>query len=182
MKKIFAILLVLTVFLSFAVTAYAQTINENGGFQTTDVKLTSSVFSEPDIYSVTITFEDMSFSYSGGSKIWQPASHSYSESNSGWVKDTSSFKVTNNSNVGINIEPFACAPGTTNYDVSNPRVYYNNNVNTSILGGLNGLERCEENAAAGPNCTFTVKLEGEPQTALTNETIATILVRISKAS
>lgn len=182
MKKIFALLLVLTVFLSFGVTAYAQTISENGGSQTVDVKLTSSVFSEPDIYSVTITFGDMDFSYSGGNKIWQPASHTYSESESGWIKDTSTFKVTNNSNVGIGIAAYACAPGTANYNASNPREYFNNNVVVSILGGLNGLDRCEENASAGPNCTFTVKLEGEPGTALTNETIATILVRISKAS
>ena len=182
MKKIFAIMLVLTLFLSFAVTSYAQTISENGGSQTADVKLTSSVFSEPDIYSVTITFEDMTFSYSGGSKIWQPASHTYSESNSGWIKDTSSFKVTNNSNVGIGIAAYACAPGTVNYNASYSREYVNNNVVVSILGGLNGLERCEENAATGPNCTFTVKLEGDPRTALTNETIATIMVQISKAS
>lgn len=182
MKKFFAIMLVLTLFLSFAVTSYAQTISENGGSQTAEVKLTSSVFSEPDIYSVTITFEDMTFSYSGGSKIWQPASHTYSESNSGWIKDTSSFKVTNNSNVGIGIAAYACAPGTANYNVSKPREFFNNNVVVSILDGLNSLGRCEENASAGPNCTFTVKLEGEPRTALTNETIATIMVQISKAS
>lgn len=59
------------------------------------------------IYSVDITWKDLSFTYNGASQgTWNPATHQYDNSApAGWAEGTGTITVTNHSNAAITATP-----------------------------------------------------------------------------
>lgn len=106
MKKLIALFLTAMLILTVSVTAFAAdsgTIGAAGGSQTIDVsaKYTDSTLTST-VYSVDLVWEAMSFTYTAaGSKTWNPATHTYTNSTTGSWSDGKTITVTNHSNAAI---------------------------------------------------------------------------------
>ncbi len=97
MKKIFALILTFALALTAAsVPAFAETIGK-GGSADKDVKATYSAGDSATIvYSVDITWGEMSFTYNDGA--WDPDTHKYDAS---WSPKGNTVTVTNHSNTAV---------------------------------------------------------------------------------
>lgn len=93
----------------------AETIGTGNGSSSTDVTGTYIRGTASDkVYSVDITWGDLSFVYTDESKgVWNPKTHSYDGTVEGhWTKDTAEIKVTNSSNAAVKAEAsYAAEPG-----------------------------------------------------------------------
>lgn len=106
MKKMVVVVLILL--LCFGVTAAAESsnISDENGSQSLDVMVNYSKNStEPPIYSVDISWDDLVFSFSESeSNIWNPEDHSYTKRSAGrWDRTSASITITNHSNVDVNV-------------------------------------------------------------------------------
>lgn len=132
MRKLLSILaLVLTVALcaSFSVAAAdtdIDTLDELGS-----VSKDVSVVYQPKVpdtdtivYSVDVTWNDVSFAYDAGNTKWNPDAHQYNApgDDATWTDDEGKVTVTNHSNAAVNVTvSFATANnGTANVAVANP--------------------------------------------------------------
>ncbi|MBO7302832.1 MAG: hypothetical protein J6U68_01460, partial [Clostridia bacterium] len=76
------------------------------------------------VYSVDVTWDDISFTYTGGSAKWNPASHAYDNvtSDAKWSDASGSVLVKNHSNASVDVEitfePLSTANGTANLTVN----------------------------------------------------------------
>lgn len=98
MKKIFALILTFALALTAAsVPAFAADTIGKGGSAVKDVKATYSAGDSATIvYSVDITWGEMSFTYNDGA--WDPDTHKYDAS---WSSKGNTVTVTNHSNTAV---------------------------------------------------------------------------------
>ena len=155
MKKFFAILLVLTVFLSLGVTAYAQTISEDGGSSQCEIHLTGE---PPVTYSVTVDFPNLNFSYDG---YWQPPSRT--------------VRVDNHSNVPISVsESLKDADGV---NVGSALTY-----NGVTLTAQEGSVTLAAEGADDHDCLLSIAVNGTPEKSMNNDLAGYLVITISKVS
>ena len=109
MKKIFAAIIALAMVFSLSVTAFAAEGSDTGiqPGESSSIDVTAKTESDTSTetkYSVDITWESMTFTYTEkGTKVWDPATHTYSTdtTGSGWDKTTAEITVTNHSNAEV---------------------------------------------------------------------------------
>ena len=109
MKKLIATALALTMTLSLSTTALAAGNVDGAGLGSQDpiyviAKYNDSA-TEPTVYSVDLTWEDMIFTYNeSGTRTWDPETHTYTDTTSaGWDKLTAKVTATNHSNANVTV-------------------------------------------------------------------------------
>lgn len=109
MKKLIATALALTMTLSLSTTALAGGNVDGAGVGSQDpIDVTAKYnddATEPTVYSVDLTWEDMTFTYNeSGTRIWDPDTHTYTDTTSaGWDKYTAAVTATNHSNTAVTV-------------------------------------------------------------------------------
>lgn len=174
MKKTVSMLLVLTLVMSLSVAVFAaDTVKENGGTATTNVTGTYKGKNESPVYSVDITWEDMSFTYNPAYKgEWDPSEHTYSNSSeAGWTGE-GTITITNHSNADITAVPsYKAAAGFEDASM---------NFNTNSLKVTSADNKQGENGAGkAVTGTITVIPTGELPEDTSNAIIGTITITIS---
>lgn len=171
MKKILALFLALTLVLSMSATAFAATA-EKGDSENIDVTAKyNSSSTTPDVYSVEIEWEGMTFTYSEtGDKVWNPATHTYTDNTTaGWDKNEAAITVTNHSNKDVTVQFTYAAEGDTGVTGELDKT-------SEILAA--GVENEVDKAAS---VTATLTIGGKPNSTVTEAgvKIGTITVEIA---
>ena len=137
-------------------TASTQQMGNAGEIDVT-VKYRASA--EPAVYQVDLEWSSMVFTYTeAGTKVWDPTNHTYQMNVSGsWDKTTAEIKVTNHSNVPVDVE-----------------MLYKGENGTGITGTLtNGkgtLKAGEENAYDKADfLKADFKISGTPDSSVTEQ-------------
>ncbi len=172
MKKLLSLLLALTLVLSLSIPALAaDTVGQN---QSKDIPVTAKTTSDSvdtSIYSVDISWDDMTFTYaSSTTRTWNPADHTYTTSNEGgWNKTTAAVKVVNHSNSDVAVT-VAYAP------VGDTGVTGTLDITSDTLAA--GVENKYAEADSG---IYTLTISGTPNAAVseTGVQIGTITVTIA---
>ena len=156
MKKIASLILALVLIVSMDTTAFAA---EPGDSENIDVtgKYNSTV-TEETVYSVDITWENMTFTYSETTeKVWNAADHSYTTTTTGaWDKTSASITITNHSNAAVTAT-----------------VAYAAIANTGVTGTLDATEKTlaagvEGKPAEADALVATLTISGKPTEAVTD--------------
>ncbi len=109
MKKLISLLLSLALILSLGVTVFAADGSGNvGQNDSQDIPVTAKntgSSTDTPVYSVDISWEDMTFTYSAATtRTWNPDTHTYTSSGTGgWNKTTAAVTVVNHSNVDVDV-------------------------------------------------------------------------------
>ena len=109
MKKTIAAALALTMTLGMSTTALAAGNVDGAGVGSQDpIDVTAKYndgATEPTVYSVDLTWEDMTFTYNeSGTRTWDPDTHTYTDTTSaGWDKKTAAITATNHSNAQVKV-------------------------------------------------------------------------------
>lgn len=175
MKRLFTILIALVLVLSMSVSAFAAEGSVNGqgiGEQTIDVTANYQTGGTEPVYSVDITWESMTFTYTdSGVKVWNPSTHTYSVNTSGgWDKTTANITVTNHSNVDVAVA------------VTYASVQQDTGISGRITGGSKTLAAGQENKPnEADSMTATLTISGKPNSTVTETgvNIGTITIKIS---
>ena len=175
MKKLIAAALALTMTLGMSTTALAAGNVDGAGVGSQDpIDVTAKYnddATEPTVYSVDLTWEDMTFTYNeSGTRTWNPDTHTYTDTTSaGWDKTTATIQMTNHSNVAVDVD-----------------LTYTPVEGTGITGALNVTEFSfkagPEGDPEGASTKFaTLTISGTPNDTVTAEgvTVGTITVTIS---
>lgn len=194
MKKLFSLILVLTLVLSLATVASAEEtdvitnqngvndvtdFDENNGASVTGTVTIDVISAQPDpLYYVVVNWDDLTFSYNFGTDapVWNPSDHTYSSATAtGWVNTTANIKVTNHSNAGIAVN--ASFDGNSEKVTNDVRVYLTNNQFTL---GTADTDEYRGVTDKGPNATIVVHVDNttKPNTNADFE-LGTITVKIS---
>ena len=179
MKKFFAILLIMAILLSFGLTASAETLT-GPGLSDSTVYLTvneAATDENTPIYSVTIEFTDLAYTYNRASSVWNPNEHNYNTTPAGWADSSGSFKVINSSNVPVNVS------AKVGVSTSTAGLNYSYNGIILTLGNQYAeLAKCMPNGTP-PNAVFSLTASGEPDEGITanNSPIGSVFVTISPA-
>lgn len=179
MKKLIATALALTMTLSLSTTALAAGNVDGAGVGSQNpidvtAKYNDSA-TEPAVYSVDLTWEDMTFTYNeSGTRTWDPDTHTYTDTTSaGWDKATAAVTATNHSNAPVTVS-FTYTPqgdtGVTAYMTKR----------SFILAA--GVENYP-NDAATDSSLLTIGGNSKPNNSVTagGVTIGTITVSIAAA-
>lgn len=174
MKKMITTVLALVMVMSPGVNAFAaETVGQNGS---RDIEVTarySDTVTTPDVYSVDIEWDNMTFTYSeAGTMEWDPATHTYEENvTAGWDKKSAAVTVTNHSNVAVNVT-FGYTPVET-FGVTTS--LSNTEAAVKLAAGVEG------DVAGAESATATLTVSGTPNEAVTAEgvVVGTITVKIS---
>lgn len=168
MKKILINFIAFAIVFSTSITAFGAEKNQSIDVtaKTNDDNVTEAV-----IYSVDISWDDMTFTYlESGSKMWNAETHTYvTNTSGGWDKTMADIRITNHSNTVI--------------DVS---VTYSGVEHTGIVGTItNGTATLQAGVEGKPkeadNVTATFTISGTPS-AMVKESgvkIGSITVKIS---
>lgn len=179
MKKLIATALALTMTLSLSTTALAAGKVDGAGVGSQDpidvtVKYNDSA-TEPTVYSVDLTWEDMTFTYNeSGTRTWDPDTHTYTDTTSaGWDKVTAAITATNHSNAPVKVSFTYTPQGNTGVTASMSKLSF-------ILDA--GVENYPDDAATNSSL-LTIKGDTKPNSSVTAEgvTIGTITVSIAAA-
>ena len=175
MKKLIATALALTMTLSLSTTALADGNVDGAGLGSQDINVTAKYndsATEPTVYSVDLTWEDMTFTYNeSGIRIWDPDTHTYTDTTSaGWDKVTAAVTATNHSNTKVTVSFTYTPQGNTGVTASMTKLSF-------ILAA--GVEN-KPNDAATNSTLLTIKGDTKPNSSVTAEgvTIGTITVTI----
>ncbi len=109
MKKQISLLLSLALVLSLSVTAFAADGSGSvGRNDSQDIPVTAKntgSSTDTPVYSVDISWEDMTFTYSATTtRTWNPDTHTYTSSGTrSWNKTTAAVTVVNHSNVDVDV-------------------------------------------------------------------------------
>lgn len=173
MKKMISAILVVTALCCMSMTVFAAdtaTVGQNGSkeIEVTAKYASSSV--TPNVYSVDIEWSSMNFTYTEQeTATWNANDHSYSVStDAGWDKTTATVKVTNHSNVDVNVDVTYTAVGSTG-------------ITGTITNGSAALDAgVVGNYAGADSQTATLTISGTPNDAVTADgvKIGTIKVTI----
>ena len=170
MKKVFLSLISSAIILSLSLAAFAQSVTNQGGSQSIDVKAKTVIAEEEASYSVDIVWDDMTFTYEKNVE-WNPQNHTYTETNEGkWNKDTATVTVTNHSNVPVDVSITYNAEGDTG-------------ISGTITNGNATLAKGEVgNHSGADKLVSTLTISGVPSDIVTNEgiKIGSITVTIGK--
>lgn len=103
MKKLFAIALAIAMICALSVTAFATTLNaKTGSFSDITVSGTVNQLGYVDTYKVTLTYDDIAFAYSEGTRTWDPDDMVWGEvAGAQWTANTADIVVTNYSSVAV---------------------------------------------------------------------------------
>ena len=168
MKKIVSLLLATILVLSCGVDTYAIGTGESSS---TDVKATyNSGSDEGKIYSVDITWQGMSFTYTDADTKWDPQTHTYVPTSEAYWSE-GAIKVTNHSNADIT--------ATTSYTAESGYEDISmifSSESTNIGTADNGIDG---NAGSAVSETITAQPEGSLSEGVTDMKIGTITVTIS---
>ena len=102
MKKVIRILTAFVLVLSMSLTAYAATRSDSRNVIAQYTQTTT----EDAVYSIEMTWDDLTFTYIEQTiNTWDPDTHTYTtQTGGGWNKTTATVKVTNHSNVAVDVE------------------------------------------------------------------------------
>lgn len=173
MRKLLTVLaLVLTVALCASFAASATTLTTLTSTSTdVSVNYAEIAIDKTTVYSVDVTWSDVSFAYSAGSTKWNPEDHEYNsdDENGSWTDSTGSVKVTNHSNAAVKVDvtynQASTANGTAKVTVSN---------GSFSLSSADGVSYAD---AATKTATLTAS--GVPTS---NANLGTVKVTISAAN
>lgn len=176
MKKLIATALALTMTLSLSATALAAgNVDGAGVGSQVPIDVTAKYndgVKEPTVYSVDLTWEDMTFTYNeSGTRIWDPDTHTYKDTTSvGWDKFTAEVTATNHSNTVVTVSFTYTPQGNTGVTASMTKQSF-----TLAAGVENYPDHAPTNSAA-----LTINGNSKPNDSVTAEgvTIGTITVTI----
>ena len=179
MKKLIATALALTMTLSLSTTALAAgNVDGAGVGSQVPIDVTAKYndsATEPTVYSVDLTWEDMTFTYNeSGTRTWDPDTHTYTDTTSaGWDKVTAAVTATNHSNAPVTVKFDYTPQGATGVTASMSKLSF-------ILAA--GVEN-KPNEAATNSSLLTIKGDTKPNGSVTAKgvTIGTITVSIAAA-
>ena len=174
MKKLFATALALAMVLSLSTTALAAgNVNGTGVGSQDPIDVTAKYnddATEPTVYSVDLTWEDMTFTYNeSGTRTWDPDTHTYTDTTSaGWDKVTAAVTATNHSNAEVKVSFTYTPQGDTGVTASMSKDSF------KLAAGVEN----KPNEAATDSSILTIT--GTPNDSVTAEgvTIGTITVTI----
>lgn len=176
MKKLIATALALTMTLSLSTTALAAgNVDGAGVGSQVPIDVTAKYndgTTEPTVYSVDLTWEDMTFTYNEtGTRIWDPDTHTYKDTTSaGWDKDSAVVTATNHSNANVTVSFTYTPQGNTGVTASMTKRSF-------ILYA--GVEDYPDDASTN-SAALTINGNSKPNGSVTAEgiTIGTITVTI----
>lgn len=176
MKKLIAIALALTMTLSLSTTALAAgNVDGAGVGSQVPIDVTAKYndgTTEPTVYSVDLTWEDMTFTYNeSGTRTWDPDTHTYKDTTSaGWDKYTAKVTATNHSNANVTVSFTYTPQGDTGVDASMSKESF-------ILYA--GVENYPDDASTN-SAVLTIDGNSKPNNSVTagGVTIGTITVTI----
>lgn len=176
MKKLIATALALTMTLSLSTTALAGGNVDGAGLGSQDrIDVTAKYndgTTEPTVYSVDLTWEDMTFTYNkSGTRIWDPDTHTYTATTSaGWDKETAAITATNHSNAPVTVTFDYTPQGDTGVTAYMSKLSF-------ILAA--GVENYPDDASTNSSA-LTIDGNSKPNSSVTAEgvTIGTITVTI----
>lgn len=176
MKKLIATALALTMTLSLSTTALAAgKVDGAGTGPHGPIDVTAKYnddSTEPTVYSVDLTWEDMTFTYNeSGTRIWDPDTHTYTDTTSaGWDKFTAEVTATNHSNTKVTVSFTYTPQGDTGVTAYMSKLSF-------ILAA--GVENWPNDAATNSSL-LTIDGNSKPNSSVTAEgvTIGTITVTI----
>ena len=178
MKKLIATALALTMTLSLSLSTTALAAGKVDGAgvgSQVPIDVTAKYndgVTEPTVYSVDLTWEDMTFTYNeSGTRIWDPDTHTYKDTTSaGWDKYTAKVTATNHSNANVTVSFTYTPQGNTGVDASMSK-------DSFILYA--GVENYPDDASTDSSL-LTIQGSSKPNGSVTAEgvTIGTITVTI----
>ena len=174
MKKLIATALALTMTLSLSATALAAgNVDGAGVGSQVPIDVTAKYndgVKEPTVYSVDLTWEDMTFTYNeSGTRTWDPDTHTYTDTTSaGRDKVTAAVTATNHSNAEVKVSFTYTPQGDTGVTASMSKDSF------KLAAGVEN----KPNEAATDSSILTIT--GTPNDSVTAEgvTIGTITVTI----
>lgn len=174
MKKITTLLAAAALTCAMGTTAFAaDQTGVNTGDYTADVKGTYQAGgASATMYSVDITWEDMSFTYTAaGQGTWDPENHSYTGGSEASWSSSKNITVTNHSNAAVTATAaFQADPGYT--DVTMTFGEKNGNTIATAVG---------TQVSAAPSATITVTPGGTLAKSANGGRIGEITVTIAAA-
>ena len=175
MKKIIAAALALTMTLSLSTTALVAGNVDGAGLGSQDINVTAKYndgVKEPTVYSVDLTWEDMTFTYNeSGTRTWDPDTHTYTDTTSaGWDKISAAVTATNHSNAQVTVKFDYTPQGATGVNASMSKDSF------KLAAGVEN----KPNEAATDSSNLTIDSGTKPNSSVTAEgvTIGTITVTI----
>lgn len=168
MKKIISLLLALAMVMSLSVTAFAV---GNGESSSTDVKATYNDGADAGkIYSVDISWQGMSFTYTDADTKWDPTTHTYVPTSEPYWSE-GSITVTNHSNDAVT----ASVSYTAEADYADITMTFSSE-SVSVATADNGVDGAAGTAVSE---TITVTPEGALTEGVSEVKIGTITITIS---
>lgn len=173
MKKMLALILALAMVLSMSVSAFAATASDftNNGFK--DENVTVNVVATDTVYKVSITWDELAFTYSLGS--WNTTDHVYGKGS--WNKESADITVVNHSNAAVTVKAEYASEDTQVNGAT---------INFSGTGAEETLASAAEVALGAPNVTdranartYKVTVSGNPTDVKAVTTVGKVTVTIS---
>lgn len=179
MKKVFSLILALTLVLSMGTTAFAAENEDQTGVGTGSYDASVyGVYVPADpaetVYSVDIAWSGLNFTYNEEVKDWNPTTHKYdTKTEAGWAKSNAKIKVTNHSNTAITATPKWNAE--TDYKSVTMGFAYSKGTDALKVDSAETSNKAEEG-------TITVTPGGTLASGVKDTKIGTITVTIAQAA